>query len=363
MQFQIEKDELLRKLSDTIKIVENTSAVGVTNHALIIVNNGSSQVMATNMDTTIIQNLTLTADAPGKVCVPAKKLLDMTRELDKPLTCELKDSTLKLKSGNHKFNLQCLDPESFPVMPEFTEDISMILEGKVLLAMIEKSDYAAPEKDARIILNSVLFHLKTNGSLTLAATDGHRLSLVRKKIPVPVETEAKYIMPIKAVAYLTKMIKPERQVTIRLNKNLASFMFDGKTLITKLLEGSFPSYESIIPKENDKVITGVDKGELTKALKLAIIISGEKGVVLALTKNKLTIAAKDNDLGNSSTEIAIAFDGEDMTLALSAGFLLDALEVTESDTVTIKIKDPVSPVLIEDISDKGFKSIVMPMRL
>src|SRR5208283_2675532 len=344
MKFTIERNELVSKLQDIQGIAESNPSMPILGHALISIDNGSSSLMATNLTTSVMQQLKLISDDAGKFCIPAKKLLEIVRELDKPISFEKKDNWITIKSDKHKFKIACLPAEQYPTLPTFEEEITLTLKGDVFAGMLDRTEFAAPEKDQRVFLNSLLFHLKTNATITIVSTNGQRLSLIRKKLPIAVTEEKKYIVPKKSVQDLAKILDGKNDVTIRINKKTAVFETVEKTLVSQLLEGSYPDYEKVLPKDHDKVIT-VKKAELLKAIKLASIISGDSSVVIELSKNTITISAKQKELGETNSPIDIQYEGDALTLGVNAKYLMEALSVVESDDAILKFKEALYPVL------------------
>ncbi len=363
MKFTIENDELRSKLRDAVGIIDGASTDLPYAHALLDVSNGSSKITASNLDTTIIQPVKLESDEAGRILLPAKKLFELVEQLDKPVTFEQKKEggQVTIESGKHKFKINCADANTYPSLPEIKEELTVTIAGKLMAYMISKTDYAAPEKDTRQMLNSILMHIKPNATITLAATDGHRLSLIRKKTEITVESELKYIIPIKSAEYLSKIIDKDKPLTIQLSNNMASFETNAKKYMTKLLEGAFPDYERIIPKDHDKVII-IPKAEMLKAAKIASIMSTDNAIILNLAKDQITVSGRQKEIGGTTSTIETAYEGEELQIAINSKYLIEVLKVIESGNVVLKFKEKLAPVLVEDETDKGFKNVLSAMR-
>lgn len=366
MKVTVGKEELQGKLSNIQNIVEKKNTMPILNHFLLSAESERSLITATDLETAFREPVELTISEPGRMCIPARKLFEIVREIEGDLTLESPDGQwLKVKAGPSHFRLACLPEADFPVWPALGESEEVGLAASVLLEMIDRTLYAAGESDTRYVLNGLLFHLKAGGTMAVVGTDGHRLALCEKAIGSSLAEEKKVIVSRKAIAELRRFLDREDEtVTLQIGKNHVRFVTGQIEFLTRMIEGTYPNYEQVIPAGNDKTLT-VDRGNLVKALRRVSIMSKEKSSAIRvdLDSSVLVISASNPDLGEARDEVAAAYSGDPMTIAFNARYLLDAVNVMESEAVIIKLKEALSAVLVSEGEDADYRCVVMPMRV
>lgn len=366
MKVSVEKDELQKKLSNIQNIVEKKNTMPILNHFLLTAEKEGAYITATDLETAFKEPVKLNIAEEGKVCIPARKLFEIVKEMDAEVNLESADSQwVKVKSGKSNFRLASLSAEDFPAWPGLETTEEMEIESSLLLEMIDKSIYAAGESDTRYVLNGLLFHVKPNGVLIVVGTDGHRLALSEKSIAAKSKEEKKIIISRKSVAELRRFLSDEtKPVKVVVGKNHVLFKIDDIQFLTRLIEGTYPNYEQVIPTANDKILT-VDRNLLTKSLRRVSIMSRERSnaVKVDIDSNNMVISASNPDLGEASDEISASYSGDAMTLAFNARYVLDALNVMTSQNVIFKLNEPLSPAMITEDGVEDYKCVVMPMRL
>lgn len=366
MKVSVEKDELQKKLSNIQNIVEKKNTMPILNHFLLTAEKEGAYITATDLETAFKEPVKLNIAEEGKVCIPARKLFEIVKEMDAEVNLESADSQwVKVKSGKSNFRLASLSAEDFPAWPGLETTEEMEIESSLLLEMIDKSIYAAGESDTRYVLNGLLFHVKPNGVLIVVGTDGHRLALSEKSIAAKSKEEKKIIISRKSVAELRRFLSDEtKPVKVVVGKNHVLFKIDDIQFLTRLIEGTYPNYEQVIPTANDKILT-VDRNLLTKSLRRVSIMSRERSnaVKVDIDSNNMVISASNPDLGEASDEISASYSGDAMTLAFNARYVLDALNVMMSQNVIFKLNEPLSPAMITEDGVEDYKCVVMPMRL
>ncbi len=366
MKVTVQKDELQKKLSDIQNIVEKKNTMPILNHFLLTAKKGGAYITATDLETAFKEPITLNVAEDGRMCIPARKLFEIVREMDGEATLESIDSQwVKVKSGKSNFRLSCLSADEFPVWPslETTEEIE--IASSLLLEMIDKSIFAAGESDTRYVLNGLLFHAKTDGTLTVVGTDGHRLALSEKNIGSKSKEEKKMIVSRKSVAELRRFLTDEsKAVRVTVGKNHILFTIDDIEFLTRLIEGTYPNYEQVIPTSNEKILT-VDRSLLTRSLRRVSIMSRERSnaVKVDIDSNNIIISASNPDIGEASDEIGVNYSGDAMTVAFNARYVLDVLNAMSSEKVILKLNEPLSPAMIMEEGGEDYKCVVMPMRL
>lgn len=367
MKVTIEKVELQKRLSDIQSIVEKKNTMPVLSHFLLVAEKGAAYITATDLETAFKEPITLAIAAEGKLCIPAKKLFEIVREVDGDIVLESSDEKwLKVKSGKSQFRLACLPHDQFPVWPVLSDDVeNMEIDSLLLLEMIDKTLYSAGESDTRYVLNGLLFNIKPSGTLTVVGTDGHRLALSTKTVGSRLKEEKKIIFSRKSLSELRRFLDDEaKQVKMVIGKNHILFEMESIQFLARLIEGTYPNYEQVIPVAGEKSLV-VDRISLMKSMRRVSIMSKERSsaVKVDIEPNLMSISASNPELGEAKDELSMEYSGDPVTVAFNARYILDALSVMSTDSIIIRINEPLSPTLIMENGKDDYKYIVMPMRL
>lgn len=366
MKIKVQREELYKRLSDIQNVVEKKNTMPVLNHFLLTVTKKGSYITATDLETAVKEPINIELIEDGVICIPARKLFEIVKEMEDDILLETMDSQwLKVKAGKSNFKISCLSPEDFPVWPSFENALEKFqLPVSLMKEMIEKSLYAAGESDTRYVLNSLLFHIKGEGNLSVVGTDGHRLALLQKKIAIEPKEERKLIVSRKAVSELRRfLIDDSRDIIITIGKNHVLFDIEEIQFLTRLIDGTYPNYEQVIPINNDKVLK-VDKNSLIKALRRVSIMSRERSnaVKMEIDSNNMILSAQNPDWGEAVDEVGVQYSGTPMTIFFNARYILDALNAMASENIVFKFNEPLSPVMILEEQRDDYICIVMPMR-
>ena len=366
MKIIVSKEEILAKLANIQNIVEKRNTMPILSHFLLDAGKGGSFITATDLDTALREPLQIKVEKEGKICVPARKMFEIVREIEGDLTIESVDEQwLKVKAGASSFRLACLSSKEFPAWPGMEDMEEIQIGAKVLAEVIEKTVYAAGESDTRYTLNGLLFHVATDGRVTVVGTDGHRLALIQRSIGGAVKEERKLIIPRKAAAELRKLLdKFEDNVRMTLCKNHLLFSIGELQFLTRLIEGTYPNYEQVIPSANDKRVT-VQREAFVKTLRRVAIMSRERSnaVKVDLSNGLIAITSSNPDLGEARDELTVQYAGEEVSLGFNARYLIDILEAMADEKVVLDLQAPLSPVLIKEGKDEDYRCVIMPMRI
>jgi DNA polymerase-3 subunit beta len=293
-------------------------------------------------------------------------MFEIVKEVEGDIVCESVDEQwLKLKAGASNFRLACLPSKEFPAWPGMEDIEELQMGAKMLSEVIEKTVYAAGESDTRYTLNGLLFHVTPGVTITTVGTDGHRLALVRRDLEGTVKEEKKLIIPRKAATELRKLIdKSEEKVKLTLCKNHVLFTLGDMHFLTRLIEGTYPNYEQVLPSGNEKKVSVVREAFM-KTIRRVAIMSREKSnaIKVDLAENLITITSSNPDIGEAQDQIAVEYAGEELSLGFNARYLLDTLEAMSSEKVVMELQAPLSPVLIREEADEAYRCVIMPMRI
>ncbi|MEW6214527.1 MAG: DNA polymerase III subunit beta [Nitrospirota bacterium] len=378
MKLSVSKDEIQEKLSNIQNVVEKRNTMPILSHFLLDVGQKGSYIFATDLETALKEPLEVKVEREGKLCIPARKLFEIAREVEGDLLFESVDEQwLKVKAGASDFRLACLPASEFPAWPALGgEDVEeLTINATILLEMIEKTIYSAGESDTRYTLNSLLFHVQPgNKLLTVVGTDGHRLALIIKEVDGEVKNERRIIVPRKATSELRRFLVGSTgdreasasggKVNISIGKNHMFFNVDKVQFLTRLIEGTYPDYENVIPQANEKKIF-IGRDLFTKALRRVSIMSRERAnaVKFDIGEDNLIISSSNPDLGEAKEEVAIDYKGDRLSIGFNARYLLDALGVMMSEKVILELQDPLSPVLVKEEGNEDYRCVIMPMRI
>lgn len=367
MKLKIQKEAIQHALQSIQGIVDKKTTMPILSHFLLKVNKTAS-LMATDLDIAMKGPVQADVIEKGSLCIPARKLFEIAKEVDGEILLESQDNNwVKVTSGKSTFKLMGLPEEDFPALPEAVKSEELTIKASSIKDMIEKTVYATGESDTRYTLNGLLFHFipkKKNTEFKIAGTDGHRLSVITMSIEGKLSEEKKLILPKKAALELKKLIEgSDDNITMYIDKNHIFFSTDDIMLTSRLIEGTYPNYEQVIPKGNDKTVL-IEKIAFLKALRRTSIMSRERtnAVRLDLEPGKITLISMNPDIGEAREELAAQYKGDELTVGYNARYIMDILQAMEGDTVQLELEEPLSPTLLTAPDTKGYTCVVMPMR-
>ena len=380
MRLSVSKDEIQDKLSNIQNIVEKKNTMPILSHFLLDAGKKASYIVATDLETAIKEPVTMKVEEQGKLCIPARKLFEIVREIDGDLSFEsvgesasspIGGGWLKVKAGTSEFKLACLPANEFPAWPAMEDEEELTIKATALLEMIERTIYSAGESDTRYTLNGLLFHVQTNSKvLTVVGTDGHRLAFIVKQMEEESKEEKRLIVPRKAVSELRKFLNGEEEKTkILIGKNHLLFSVVGNVqFLTRLIEATYPNYEHVIPQSNEKKVS-ISREAFTKALRRVSVISRERANAVrfdfeeTVSGGNLVISSSNPDLGEAREEVAADYKGDKLTAGFNARYLIETLGAMNADRIVLELQDPLSPVLVKEEGREDYRCVVMPMRI
>jgi len=376
MKCSIAQTELLQALGLISSAVPSRTTLPVLANILVEATDEGLQMTATDLDLSVTTRAIADVKAEAALTVPAKKLLELVRKLPKEeLKLEAKDLTLNVGSKSGRFKFLCIRPEEFPARVQVAPDTALTIDAKQLERMIKRTIYAVSTDETRPALNGALLQV-SEGEIRLVATDGHRLARATLKHPAAVKGALKgdVIVPLKALQHLQRLVAESAEpVHVELSKNHARFRIGPTSLTTKLIEGPFPNYEQVLPKNNNKHLS-VKTAELAASLDRVSVFSDSltRQVKFAVARNKLTLIVQTPDQGEATESLDVRYDAEDLEIGYNAGYLLDILRTMDSDEVTVQLNTPVTAGLLVPSTPadskgtpalEGLLCLVMPLRL
>jgi DNA polymerase-3 subunit beta len=344
MKFIISSTVLLKQLQSISGVLSNNSSLPILEDFLFDIEEGQIRIFASDLDNTISTSIKAEASEAGKVAIPAKMLMDALKNFpDQPLTFLINDESfgIEISSGYGKYKLTGHDPDEFPRLPEIEDAAGFDMDGSILFSGINKTIFATGNDDLRPVMSGVFMQVGLE-SLTMVATDSHRLVRYRRN-DIKSEEEAAFILPKKPLNLLKNLLGyHDGTVGIRFNSKNASFIFDNIVLVCRLIEGRYPNYEAVIPKENPFELT-MSRQDLMNSIRRVAIFSSRSTnqVKLSIHGSELQLTAEDPDYSNSAAErLTCQYEGEDLDIAFNSKFIAEMLSNLETDRIHLKLSAP-----------------------
>ncbi len=365
------QEKFLSALQAVSGIVERRHTLPILANVLIRKTGPHIEFTTSDLEIQVRTSAELGGDASNfAATVGARKLIDILRSMpsDQTVTLSAHQNKLTLQGGKSRFTLQTLPSDDFPLVQE-AADFGPVFSvpQKVLKTLINQVHFAMAVHDIRYYLNGILF-VAEGKSLTLVATDGHRLALAQATLDAEIPKQ-EVILPRKTVLELQRLLRDDKEgddgrIEMRFAGNQAKFSFSGMEFVTKLVEGKFPDYNRVIPKNHKNIVT-LGRAPLLASLQRAAILTSEKfkGVRVNLEPGTLRIASSNAEQEEAKEELEIDYSGDAIEIGFNVTYLIDALTNMSQDMVTVELQDTNSSALITVPEQAGFKYVVMPMRI
>jgi DNA polymerase-3 subunit beta len=365
MNFTAARDVLLKPLQAVIGVVERRQTMPILSNVLLVARDGALAVTATDLEVELVAQAAVTVEAGGEITVSGRKLLDICKALPDGSDIHISVSGEKLvvRSGRSKFSLTTLPAAEFPTVEDIKAGQTIAVDKSVLSRLIDKTQFSMAQQDVRYYLNGML--LETNGNfLRAVATDGHRLALCEAELDDASLSEQQVIVPRKGVLEMARLLAGDGTLNLELGPNHMRIQLEGIRFTSKLIDGRFPEYDRVIPKESGNQLTA-DKESFRGALQRTAILSNEKyrGIRLIIRDSGVVIQAHNPEQEEAEEELEVAYSGEDIEIGFNVNYLLDAIGAIDGDEITLSVQDSNSSCLIRQPGKDDGRFVVMPMRL
>ncbi len=370
MKFIVSSSYLLKQLQVLGGIINNNNTLPILDNFLFNLDGSSLTVSASDLETTVSSKLEVESSEQGSVCIPARLLLDTLKTFpEQPLTFTVEENnTVEISSNHGKYALAYADGEEFPNAVELSDPSSTVLQGDVLATAINKTFFATGNDDLRPVMSGVFFQFSTEG-LTFVATDAHKLVKYTREDLTASET-AEFIMPKKPLNLLKSILAgSEEDVTIEYNESNAKFTFENTEMVCRLIDGKYPNYEAVIPKENPNKLS-IDRNQFLNSVRRVSIFSNKTThqIRLKIAGSELNISAEDVDYSNKAEErLTCDYQGDDMQIGFNSRFLTEMLNNLTSDDVSLEMSLPNRAGILTPVDglDEGERvtMLVMPVML
>jgi DNA polymerase III subunit beta len=371
MEFTIERDNFLKSLGHANGIIEKKTTLPILSNVLIEAKDSTIKITATDLDIIYFEKIKpLEIKKEGSTTTSSSILYDILRKLQSNSKVELNllnENKLKIVSGNSKFNLLCMPSSSFPLTDEKIDQKDFKISSQKLLKLLNKTKISISNDETRHYLNGIYLHktiLENKSFLCGVATDSHRLSSSSIEID-PTTNIDSIILPKKTIFQLISLLEQNNnQITVSNNKSKIKFEMDTGVLISKVIDGRFPDYNKVVPKDNDKILE-IKLSDFKNSIERVTTVSSDRkeGLKMFVSKEAVQLSVNNPNSGEGVENISAKFNSNDLNISFNSRYLTDIASQIENESIVIYLKDPGSPVLIKDLLDKNSFHVVMPMKI
>lgn len=365
MKISCTQENLAKGLSITSHTVSARTTLPVLSNILLKIDKGRLKLSATDLEIGINTWVGAKVDQEGAITIPARLLLEyVNTNNDKNINLELKETTLHLESAHFKANIKGIEASEFPLIPEVKDGLKMEISAAELKDGISKTVFACAVEETRPVLTGVYFKV-AGGKLKLVATDSYRLAEKNIQLISGGEKSANFIVPARTMSEIGRLIDEEvEKVEIKVGENQVQFKLGPTEVVSRLVEGSFPDYEQIIP-QNIKTTIELSTAQFTNAIKMASFFARDSAnnVKLVYKKPKtFQIKAVSPQLGDNVSEVEASGSGDEVEIAFNAKFILDVMGVLGSESLSLEMAGALSPAILRAAKNKDYLYIIMPLR-
>lgn len=366
MKFSLSREALLNPLQLVVGVVERRQTLPILSNVLLSLEGNLLSMTGTDLEVEIKGSTEVVSSGEaGEVTVSARKFLDICRSLPDGAQVDFSSSEGKAQivSGRSRFSLATLPANEFPSVDEGEQNVEFSVSGSMIRGLIDSTSFAMAQQDVRYYLNGMLWEVMHN-QLRVVATDGHRLALCDGACEVAVDDKISAILPRKGIIELSRLLADD-EARVSIGSNHIRVTGADYCFTSKLVDGSYPDYDRVVPKGGDKLVVG-DREQLKQAFGRTAILSNEKyrGVTIQLVNGAMHLAANNPEQEEAQEEVSVAYSGDSLEIGFNVSYLLDVLNVLKSKEIRFTLADSNSSALVEDASGASKATyVVMPMRL
>tara|TARA_B100000579_G_scaffold436815_1_gene463983 strand:- start:8615 stop:9742 length:1128 start_codon:yes stop_codon:yes gene_type:complete len=365
MKFIISSEKFLKTIQPLMGVIINNPALPIIENLLIEVDHNILNVKATDLETTIINQTKIQSESNASIAVNAKLLAETLRTFpEQPLTFKTntENKTLEIISDQGNYNISYIDSDEFPNTPEIAESQSISISGSTLSKGIQNTLFAAGNDELRPVMSGVYMEINTN-TILMVATDAHKLVKYENKVETNPNHSASFICPKKPLQLLKNTISDDdNNIKIEYNKTNLIFSFENMQIYCRLIDGNYPNYQAVIPKENPNILN-IERDKLLSSLKRISIFSSKSThqIKLKVNGNSIDVSAEDIDFSNKGNEtIKVDYDGQDMEIGFNGKFLIEILNTLQSEKINIYFSTPSkAAIIMPDIENEKIEKVLM----
>ena len=372
MKFIVTKSEIFKTLSHLQSIVSKKNTLPILSNILIEAENSTLVLSSTDMDISIKETINCNVVDKGSTTLNAQMMFDIIKKL--PDTSEIEfisndGKLLTIRSNVSKFSLSCLPRDEFPIIETKANDSKkIIVKSQIILDLINKTKFAISNEETRYFLNGLYFNIiaeEDKSNLTFVGTDGHRLATAGSMIQSSIDEIPGVIIPKKTINELSKLLSENNDnIEIDISSNKIIFYIDKLILISKLIDGNFPDYNRVIPKNNNNDLL-IDRQNLLSAVDRVSTIANEKSpsIKFKLLKNLINLSSINNENSTATEDIEANYEGDEIEIGFNARYIMDILDNLEAKEIKISFNDNSSPIVIKEQINTHNVFVLMPMRV
>ncbi len=371
MKFKIVCSNFFKTLSHLQGIVDKRNSLPILSNILIEAKDNALILSSTDMDISIIEKIDCNVLENGSTTINSQILYDIVRKIDDNSEIEIISNDgklLTLRADGSRFSLACLPKEDFPIIDQDNSGNTIKINSKIIFKLIDKTKFAISNEETRYFLNGLYFNItkdQNNSIVTLVGTDGHRLAKFSHKIEDNIDQVSGVIIPKKTIYELSKLlVEKDQNILISISSNKIVFTIDNIIFISKLIDGSFPDYKRVIPKDNSNILK-INREILLSAIDRVSTIANEKSPVIKfkLLQNVLNLNTINNESSTASEDLKINYNGDEIEIGFNSKYIMDIVNNLEDEEISINLKDNTSPITALENSNSNLVYVLMPMRV
>ena len=368
MKLTIDRDAFIKPLGHAHGVVERRNTVPILANVMLRAENSELTLTATDMDMDVVETVPAAVAEPGVVTTPAQLLHDIARKLPEGSEIEISGTDagqIEMRAGRSNFSLPTLPVEDFPAINDQAMTTEFTLSAVDLKSLIENTRFAVSMEETRYYLNGIYLHLADSKLLRAVSTDGHRLARSQMDVPAGAETMPAAIIPRKAVGELAKLIDEyEGDVRIGVTDTRARFSFGPVQITTKLIDGTFPDYQRVIPTDNNSILQ-VSADEFRHAVDRVSTVSADKtrSIKMRISGDNLTLSASSTESASGEESLTADYKGDELEIGYNARYLMDVANQIEGEKIEFALADSALPTVIRSPGDEANLFVLMPMRV
>ncbi len=376
LKLTAEKEKLISALSKALPIVDKKTIMTIINNVLLYTKDGKLVIEATDLEISFRTIISAYVEEEGSLTINARKLYEIVKEISesKIVLEELENYWLKIPVGDKaEYTIAGLAPDEFPKFRQFPQKEPISIPGKTIKDLVERTIFSVSYDDSKYALSGILMQIErpedqANMTIRMVSSDGHRLNLAEATLeeegPEGLEPFSVIILR-KGANELKKLADLNEQLSFTADEKFLYVKTENDQLVIRLIEGTFPDYQAIIPKERNRSILFNRKDVLSTLKRISIVIQDPtfKGIKVSVSPNMMKMESLDKKIGQAEEKVEIGYSGEPFEMAFNARYLIEVLQVMNSETVELSFNDEDSPIVVEGEDDKGFVALIMPMSL
>ena len=371
MKFKIFRSNFFKTLSHLQGIVDKKNSLPILSNILIEAKDNSLTLSSTDMDISIIEKIDCNVFEDGSTTINSQILYDIVRKINDNSEIEIISNDgklLTLRADGSRFSLACLPKEDYPIIDQENSGNTIKINSKIIFKLIDKTKFAISNEETRYFLNGLYFNITNESNkniVTLVGTDGHRLAKFSHYIEDNIDQISGVIIPKKTIYELSKLLSEiDENIKISISSNKIIFYIGNITFISKLIDGSFPDYKRVIPKDNSNVLK-INREILLSAVDRVSTIANEKSPVIKfkLLNNNLNLNTINNESSTASEDLVIDYDGDEIEIGFNSKYIMDIVNNLEDNEISINLKNNTSPIIALESSNSNLVYVLMPMRV